>query len=330
MRLILPFIGILLAVGCTNPSANFFEPKKGENHTIGRLQLTINDYQWDVKEDAYGVPLIIMRPEKKGDDFLESISIQNKYAGKETYVSFNNLELNALQSQMGAISITQLITDTIDGIPFKKTVFSHKPKDDTLSFIMYNGVKGSIAYSINAVSKKKDFSYYRKQIEAIIHSINFNETDEKRYYNSKLGISIVNQANWEINESIENVPVVFLSPEEEPVEGKNDFQENINIVSEPIGELTLDQYYQGNMKSIDKYIKNFNLIQEPSEVTINNHLFKTISYTHTSQNDEVTVLVYFTTYKGKGYVFNASCDKLKYENYKPIFEQYIQTFRFEY
>ncbi len=330
MRLIFPFIGILLAVGCNNPSANFFEPKKGKDHTIDRLKLSLNDYQWEVKEDAYGVPLIIMRPQKKGDDFIESISIQSKFAANETYISFNNLEFNALHNQMGVVSMTHASTDTIDGVLFKKTIFNHKPKDDTLSFIMYNGVKGNIGYSINAVAKKKDFSYYQKQLEAIIHSITFNQTDSKRYYNSLLGISIVNKANWEIKEGVENIPVFFLSPEEITIDGKVDFQENINIVSEPIGNLSLEEYYEGNMKGINQYITNFQLISKPKEVTINDHLFKTITYTHSADDVEAIVLVYFTVYKGKGFVFNASSDKGKYSIYKPIFEDYINTFQFEY
>lgn len=164
-----------------------------------------------------------------------------------------------------------------------------------------------------------------KFIHLVLVSILFVSC-ETRYYNNDLNISIKNTKDWEAHENYQGIPVFFMSP----IENENDsFRENITIVSENAPSYSLTQYYQDNIKGIDKYLIDFKILEEVADIKINGNNFKKVTYEHYSQNTDLNVLVYFTVKKEKGYVISCTALDNTFDDYKKDFETLAESFKFE-
>lgn len=156
-------------------------------------------------------------------------------------------------------------------------------------------------------------------------TLNINEV-ESRYTNESLNISLDNSIEWDIEENLQGIPLVFFSP----FEDSNDFfQENITVFSQPLNkETNLDDYISNSLEEIQQYLLDYKLEQSPENISIKGHEFKRILYSHTAQEVNIKILVYFTIRNGQGIVINCSSLVDTYSTYKPAFEKLLNSLIF--
>lgn len=155
--------------------------------------------------------------------------------------------------------------------------------------------------------------------------LNMNEV-ESRYTNERLNISLDNTIEWDIEENLQDIPLVLFSP---VIDSNDFFQENITFFSQPLNsETNLNEYTSKSLEEIQQYLLDYKLEQAPENISIKGHEFKRILYSHTAQEVDIKILVYFTIRNGQGIVINCSSLVDTYSEYKPTFEKLVNSLIF--
>ena len=179
-----------------------------------------------------------------------------------------------------------------------------------------------------ATNSNEDIANLEAKLASMEEKLNkaTKEKNPNRYYNKNLGFSAIAPTEWEIKENYQGIPVFFMSP----LENEEDlFQENINIVSENAPGYTLQQYYEANLRGIDQYLTDFELLENPVNITINGQKFKKIVYQHTAQTYKLKVSVFFTVKNDTGYVINCTALTHSFDRYNSDFNNFAESFKFE-
>lgn len=111
-----------------------------------------------------------------------------------------------------------------------------------------------------------------------------------------------------------------------PVEGAgDDFRENINIVTEKIGNKTAEEYLslsRANMKSMLTELKEI----DNGTKEINGHTASWMRYSHSYMGYPLEVKVYVLIADEIAYVISCTCKKGEMENWESRFDDCVATF----
>ena len=84
------------------------------------------------------------------------------------------------------------------------------------------------------------------------------------------GYKIRPPLGWDTNEAMGDVPAHFLNPTPDLQNGVVPFQTNINIIIEPVPEMTMQEYVDANKRLISLELPDHTFIDD-SESTVNGH-----------------------------------------------------------
>lgn len=109
-------------------------------------------------------------------------------------------------------------------------------------------------------------------------------------------------------------------------EGAGDmFQENINVLTEKTGSMSLDEYTDLSEKNITKMLDNFKLISK-KDIEIDGVPARSWDYSHTSSGFGIDVNAVFLIKDGIAYIITASVEKGDLDKWRPDIEKAIASF----
>lgn len=146
------------------------------------------------------------------------------------------------------------------------------------------------------------------------------ETFEK-FVNKEKGYEIEYPKSWTKREA-PNFDLVLVAEQK----GSERITATMNLISEYVGKtITLDNFYNENVPTISKELKNAK-IQDQGEETINNVRTKWIRYSHEMSDIQFEVLQYFVVDKGFAYLLTFSALADEFKKYENEFKQIAKTF----
>jgi hypothetical protein len=104
------------------------------------------------------------------------------------------------------------------------------------------------------------------------------------------------------------------------------FRTNVNVVSESMHGLTLDQYEQLTINNMAKYIHQFALVGQ-GERTIGDLHARWLHYSQSPEGTDLENICYIIPYKGVAYIITCSALKGHLLQGRGAFEQAISSFR---
>lgn len=111
-----------------------------------------------------------------------------------------------------------------------------------------------------------------------------------------------------------------------PGEGTNDkFLENINVVVETTGNVSLEEYAANSLLQM-KTLKNFEK-KNTSRQIINGIEFGTIDYSHSYGNIAVEARLYYAVKNGKTYVITCSAGEGSFAKWENKFKEAVGSFK---
>lgn len=123
------------------------------------------------------------------------------------------------------------------------------------------------------------------------------------YQNNNHLFSIQYPKDWEVREGLFGTIVSFVSP---LTSKKDQFSENINIVSEPVAPgTTLEQYYDGSEENLKKYFTQFKVIKVAS-ATLGGSPARVVTYSANQGNVKLRTTQIFSLRGTKAYIVTIS------------------------
>jgi hypothetical protein len=132
-------------------------------------------------------------------------------------------------------------------------------------------------------------------------------------------------SGWTKTDTImEGQRIVFVKS---PREGANDnFVENVNVLTEKIGSMQMDEYVDLSITNIKKGLTGFKQ-GKISDRSINGYEFKCLRYSHVYSGFPIDVDVYFTLQSGTAYIITCSAKGGKISEWESEFDEVIRSFR---
>lgn len=158
---------------------------------------------------------------------------------------------------------------------------------------------------------------------------NYNTTDGsfRAYTNSVLRFTIGFPGDWEIREDNPSLIVSAQSPLDSSYDN---YRENINIANEVLNQpFTLEQYFSYSVSSLQAVLNNFVLLEQ-GDVYINGLPMKWLVYTAYAPQLGITIksIMYIFINNGLGYAIGCASTIDKFEQYRSLYTQILNTFRF--
>jgi hypothetical protein len=114
-----------------------------------------------------------------------------------------------------------------------------------------------------------------------------------------------------------------------PREGADDnFLENVNVITEKVGSMSMDEYLEKNMTSMENGLTDFEK-KDQSSRTINGHDFRIFFYSHNYQGTPIDGEVFFTINDGTAYVITCSARKGEIKEWEGRFDRVVNTFKLD-
>ncbi len=146
-----------------------------------------------------------------------------------------------------------------------------------------------------------------------------------RYYGDD-GFSICFPEAWEQKEGFMGTTVMATSPMETATD---EFRENVNVVLESVPRGTaLPDYFSLSLGNMRKMMTDFEKHEE-GEATLDGQPAKWMVYSFRMGEVNLKTLVYFTVRGKRAYVITATASPETFDQYRPKFEEIIETWRFE-
>ncbi len=150
-------------------------------------------------------------------------------------------------------------------------------------------------------------------------------TETKDKESGKGGFTIEAPAGWDKSDtSVMGQQVVFIRS---PRDGDgDDFMENVNVITEKVGEIGIDEYYEKNITYMKNGLTGFERKQE-NTTTINGVDFKILNYGHVYVGVPIDARVYFTINNGTAYVMTCSAKGGEMGTWGGKFDEVVSTFK---
>ena len=147
-----------------------------------------------------------------------------------------------------------------------------------------------------------------------------------RYYNDEKAFSIVVPDDWQQSEDFMGVDFMAMSP----IKNVQDtFSENMNVITEDLGlEISLEDYYTMSIQNLDVIMDNYTITEEGA-ATIGGQPAKYLKYDYEVNGLKIDIVTYLTMNGKQAYVLNFGASPDTAEEFKPIFDEMVASFRFE-
>lgn len=134
--------------------------------------------------------------------------------------------------------------------------------------------------------------------------------------------SIDAPAGWRKSDtSINTIHVTFIfGPSDD-----NGFRENMNVVSESMQGLSVDDYFDRTAASMGNYLQNFS-VGSKGEKNIDGIHGKWMQYVQRINGFDLDAILYIIPSNGVAYLITCSALKGRLDSYKAKFDQAVQTF----
>lgn len=119
-------------------------------------------------------------------------------------------------------------------------------------------------------------------------------------------------------------PAVVLNSE--PEGPADTFSENINIVTERIGNSTLEEYVSASNRNMSTMLTGYTE-KAKKDITVSGVPAKSINYSHTPQGYGVDVNVVMVVKDGKAYVITSSAEKGKLNKWQKEIDEVVNSFQ---
>jgi hypothetical protein len=111
-----------------------------------------------------------------------------------------------------------------------------------------------------------------------------------------------------------------------PTDSTDTFMENMNVVSEKVGDIDQDKYVDKNIADLQKQLTSLEM-EKTTERTINGNKFSFLKFSHVYNSRPMQGECYITIKKGVAYVITCSTDGGEMSKWEPSFEEAIKTFK---
>jgi hypothetical protein len=164
----------------------------------------------------------------------------------------------------------------------------------------------------------------KKEIVAGEKTANDTTRKEENHTAGTGGYDITAPEGWEkIDTTMEGQRIIFVRL---PRQDANDeFMENVNVVTEKVGGVSLDEYYNANVGSMDG-LSDFEK-GDVSDIKIDGKDFRRLEYKHVYGGVPLDATVYFTIYDGRAYVITCTAKRGEREKYRGVFDTIVNSFR---
>ena len=149
--------------------------------------------------------------------------------------------------------------------------------------------------------------------------------EEGRYYDDKEDFSIRFPDDWEVVEEFMGTRVFGRSPQS----GADDqFQENVNVVVEKVGSVTLEEYDKISMANVARIVTDYRLI-DSGPTTLGGEPGRRMVMSHRMGQYSIMASCHFAVKDGRAYVVTCTALEDTYDQFAPKFDDIVKTFRFE-
>jgi hypothetical protein len=137
-------------------------------------------------------------------------------------------------------------------------------------------------------------------------------------------ISITAPDGWsKADTSIRGYRTIMLMSEQE---GPSDmFKENINVLTETVGTMNMDSYWDLTVNNMEKMLTNYKL-KEVKEITVDGESAKSLDYSHEMQGYKIDVNAVVVIKGGKAYVITSSVEGGKLEKWRSAIDKTVASF----
>jgi len=147
-----------------------------------------------------------------------------------------------------------------------------------------------------------------------------------RYTNKEKGFSIKFPADWERKEGMMGTAVLALSPQEGTAD---QFRVNVNVTIEDLPKtLSLDEYVAAALGALRKVLTDLEE-HENSAMNVAGTPAKRLIFSHRMGAIKVKAMQCVLVKGTRGYVITCSAAPDQFDNYRPKFDEIVQSFRFE-
>lgn len=147
-----------------------------------------------------------------------------------------------------------------------------------------------------------------------------------RYIDNDKDFSAILPAGWEQKVDYMDTEVIFLSP----MESDDDrFQENVTVTSGELSQpLTMDECYQMSLADMRETLKDFKE-ESSGDMKVDGNDVKFIVYAHKPGDLDLKGISYIIVKGNRVFVVTCAAEHDKFDKYKDVFEQTVQSFKIE-
>jgi hypothetical protein len=139
------------------------------------------------------------------------------------------------------------------------------------------------------------------------------------------GFTMTAPQGWDKSDTIfQGQHIVFIR---QPKQDVNDnFMENVNVITQDVGDVTLEDYMKMNLSSMEDGLENYSKgISGIYEV--NGYKLQSLRYSYTYQTVPIEAIVYFMIQNGTAYVITCSAHGGELKKYERVFRDIVGSFK---
>lgn len=146
------------------------------------------------------------------------------------------------------------------------------------------------------------------------------------YSNQTHGVEILYPMEWEILENFMGTVVSFLSPQES---AKDDFRENLNVLVQDLTAqpMTIEDYTQLSLMQLEQVITKFKITDPISVSTLTGYPAHRLTYLQQQGKLKLKTTSVWTIIDLTAYVVSFATKRKEYDDYEPIFNEMIKSFK---
>lgn len=244
--------------------------------------------------------------------YINSISVENtdltKLVKDEFEYITRHYDVDILKTNPVIVNTTLL------GNPAREAIFEYNDgnRDIMMKFVIM--LKDYKVYKITYFAEPSGFYKYLPIVQKMLNTL---KIELSQYENTNLGISIQYPLDWQVEEDNKNSIIKFFAPDH----NISDTYLSVYVYETPI-DLRL-----GDIQSSEVSRQDFKLIKSSNTTRLGENMARLILYTFTSGRDEIKGMMIFTINDGKVYQIKFFARPDKFDNYLPIVQKIIDSFR---
>jgi hypothetical protein len=139
------------------------------------------------------------------------------------------------------------------------------------------------------------------------------------------GFTINSPQGWDKNDTLfQGQRFVFIR---QPKQGPDDnFMENVNVITQEVGDVTIDDYVKMNLASMEQGLEEYKK-GISGTYAVNGYELQSFRYSYTYGSVPIDAIVYFMIQNGTAYVITCSAHGGELKKYEKVFQDIVGSFR---